>query len=124
MGFFNSMVNQMGREAGRDLYRSKGGGGGGCLSFIFTIIGLFVIIFIGIILGNIMFSKNLVGVSSVNSLHIRQDTTITSPIIGGFNLNDTIKIDELYHNGWYKIKFNDSINGYIRKEFVIPVSYK
>ena len=55
-------------------------------------------------------------VTASSSLNVRSNASTSSPIIGSLKTNDTVEILETL-NGWYKIKYNNSV-GYVSSQYV------
>ena len=62
-------------------------------------------------------TQNKIGkVTASSSLNVRSNASTSSSIIGSLKTNDTVEILETL-NGWYKIKYNNSV-GYVSSQYV------
>lgn len=78
---------------------------------------LFLILFCSINL----YSNDTITAISTKNLNLRANPNVDSKVISEITLNDTLLITET-ENGWSKAIYKDSLNGYVKNEFVKEIT--
>lgn len=68
-----------------------------------------------------IYSNDTITAISTKNLNLRANPNVDSKVISEITLNDTLLITET-ENGWSKAIYKDSLNGYVKNEFVKEIT--